>query len=915
MDRSKILILSNGKDITGDVKSCMYNKSTQKYDVTFQNGNTYNYNYNSIEWITEPHSLNPALVRIVHQERELFNIQTISVFYAKAMEYWFVCFSDGSGRTYERQNLKITYSCLIESASQNCMDYLRQLATVNELKSDDGEVLLQKQYEKLGFVSEDSVMAVYLNSQKYRIKSHSSDYLIFPFGGNASQFKAVNNALLNQVSVVQGPPGTGKTQTILNIIANLLIRNKTIQIVSNNNSATLNVLEKLSESKYNMDFLVAVLGNSDNKKAFIENQTGLLPDMFDWKMDSRQQSDLKTKIQNHVEEILKSFSVQERLAQARAELDSLTLEIKYFEQYCNESGLSHITVKSLNHLNSKGVMRLWQECSLISEKERAISLWFKIRNSFTHGIFDWNFYKNSLSTIITSLQNQFYQSRNAELVKEITQLEEYLKTAQAKEKLNELTDWSMMFLRAKLSERYGNKEERTQFAEKDLRKSPDTILQEYPIVLSTTFSSCSSLRGAMYDYLIMDEASQVDIATGALALSCSRNAVIVGDLKQLPNVITQDMKKRCDTIFASSQLHQGYSYSENSFLKSICEVLTDIPQTLLREHYRCHPKIIGFCNQKFYNNELIIMTQDHGEADTLSVHKTVVGNHNREHINQRQIDVIVNEALPLFNDANPNTIGIIAPYNKQVDAISQQLDTNLIEIATVHKFQGREKENILLSTVDDVVTDFSDDPYLLNVAVSRAKKRLSLVVSANEQPTDSNIGDLISYIEYNNFKIIQSKIRSVFDLLYRQYTDSRLAFLKKHSRISVYNSENIMYAEIVDILKIHSKLSLNVICHQPLGMLINDTSLINDEEHQYAKNPATHLDFLIYNTISKKPVLVIEVDGFDYHKPGTQQHERDKMKDRILERYGIPLLRFPTNGSGEREKIEQFLIDYVNNLL
>ena len=41
----------------------------------------------------------------------------------------------------------------------------------------------------------------------------------------------------NQISVIQGPPGTGKTQTILNIIANILMQGKTVQIVSNNNSA------------------------------------------------------------------------------------------------------------------------------------------------------------------------------------------------------------------------------------------------------------------------------------------------------------------------------------------------------------------------------------------------------------------------------------------------------------------------------------------------------------------------------------------------------------------------------------------------------------------------------------------------------------------------------------------------------
>jgi very-short-patch-repair endonuclease len=68
-------------------------------------------------------------------------------------------------------------------------------------------------------------------------------------------------------------------------------------------------------------------------------------------------------------------------------------------------------------------------------------------------------------------------------------------------------------------------------------------------------------------------------------------------------------------------------------------------------------------------------------------------------------------------------------------------------------------------------------------------------------------------------------------------------------------------------------------------------------------NSATHLDFLIYNRVSKKPILAIEVDGFHYHKKGTVQSERDKKKNHILELYGIPFLRFSTNGSGEKENL------------
>lgn len=92
----------------------------------------------------------------------------------------------------------------------------------------------------------------------------------------------------------------------------------------------------------------------------------------------------------------------------------------------------------------------------------------------------------------------------------------------------------------------------------------------------------------IYDYLIMDEASQVDIATGALALFCARNVVIVGDTKQLPNVVKKDIKVRAESIFEKFNIHEGYKYTK-SFLESILSVIPNVIQTLLREHYRCHP--------------------------------------------------------------------------------------------------------------------------------------------------------------------------------------------------------------------------------------------------------------------------------------------------------------------------------------
>ena len=111
-------------------------------------------------------------------------------------------------------------------------------------------------------------------------------------------------------------------------------------------------------------------------------------------------------------------------------------------------------------------------------------------------------------------------------------------------------------------------------------ENPYEVLQEYPVILSTTFSSRDSLNtDVVYDYLIMDEASQVDIATGALALSCARNVVIVGDTKQLPNVVTENTRNKANFIFESYHLNEGYRFTK-SFLQSVLEVMPNVTQTL-----------------------------------------------------------------------------------------------------------------------------------------------------------------------------------------------------------------------------------------------------------------------------------------------------------------------------------------------
>ena len=343
-------------------------------------------------------------------------------------------------------------------------------------------------------------------------------------------------------------------------------------------------------------------------------------------------------------------------------------------------------------------------------------------------------------------------------------------------------------------------------------------------------------------------------------------------------------------------------------------MFSGIPRTLLREHYRCHPKIIGFCNQKFYKNELVILTEEEEKDSPLTLYKTAKGNHARGKINQRQIDVIFNEIIPKEIQGEDKSIGIITPYRSQANELQKAITRPNMDADTVHKYQGRERDVIILSTVANSVSvnDFVDVPNLINVAVSRAINKLVVVVSeGSEEWKGTNIGDLVRYIQYNNFEIIESQIYSVFDLLYSRYSDKLIDWMKKSKRVSEFKSENLMNVVVEKVLMEQEFNSLDWVLHQPLRMLIKDLTKLTEEERNYATNILTHTDFVLFNKLDKMPVLVVEVDGHAFHANNPTQLRRDKLKDTILEKYGIPILRMKTTGSSEEIRLRNKLLELL----
>lgn len=887
------------------------------YAIKYKNSpKTYHYRYSDVVYLQNAVWHDHLYLKVYVGGREQHNVSDVRSFSQGNLTHWRITYENGYAQDFMDGTIKVVKSCLGDEVARNAFEYLKRIAQINELgKDEENEGILPSLYQNIDFIDETLTAAPYLDAKKYKLHSMHSSTLLFPFGCNASQAKAVKNAFEKQISVIQGPPGTGKTQTILNIIANILLRNQTVMVVSNNNSATTNVLEKLQ--KYGIGFIVAPLGRRENKEHFIENQPTIPQELYSWELSLTDRTKAKQEASLALSKVQNVFSLQEELAECKQEIKDVELEWEHFKA---DNNVSDDTYRPKAGIKSKRLMRLWLDYQTLVE-DGALGLhqnkfvrwiklkWLNFTRKYILGIKS-PISESNLQPVITELQTLYFHVRLQELSRRISDIESELQLADADKLIEGLTSSSLALLKDKLFDNYRDIKRLVLNETKDIRIHSEEFCKQYPVVLSTTFSARTAIPDQVYDYIIMDEASQVSIETGTLALTCAKNAVIVGDTMQLPNVVTEEDRIKLNGIFNEFKVAQGFNCADYSFLQSVCAIIPNVEQTLLREHYRCHPTIINYCNHRFYGGNLLIMTEDHHESNVMTAIKTVPGHHEYNHYNQREIDVVKEEILPQLE--NLDDVGIIAPYNNQVNQFNQQVHS--VEAATIHKYQGREKDTIIMSVTDDQITDFSDDSNLINVAISRAKKRFCLVVSGNEQEHKGNISDLIDYIAYNNLTVTDSKISSIFDYLFSHYTHERMQFLAGHRKISEYDSENITFSLIEKILSDYPELNhLGVFCHTPLRNVIRDWSLLNEQERNYISHYSTHLDFLIINHVTKKPVLAIETDGYTYHNDETEQHQRDLLKNHILEVYGLPLIRLRTNESGEKEKILSALESIINS--
>ena len=167
---------------------------------------------------------------------------------------------------------------------------------------------------------------------------------------------------------------------------------------------------------------------------------------------------------------------------------------------------------------------------------------------------------------------------------------------------------------------------------------------------------------------------------------------------------------------------------------------------------------------------------------------------------------------------------------------------------------------------------------------------------------------MIRYIEYYEGEdtVTDSPVISAFDLLYSEYDKSleKLA-ARLNPKDSRFKSEQIGAALLREILAEKGFEALEFHKQIYLKQLVtNLDERFSERENQYIKNRAS-CDFVIYYRIGKRPMAVIEVDGGDHDRP--EQKERDSIKNCILEKVNLPLLRLRTTDSDIYKKMWTFI--------
>jgi len=288
----------------------------------------------------------------------------------------------------------------------------------------------------------------------------------------------------------------------------------------------------------------------------------------------------------------------------------------------------------------------------------------------------------------------------------------------------------------------------------------------------------------IYESLICDEAGMVKITEILNPITESDRAIIIGDPKQLPPIISMNklfenyLEKKFSelnktffkkySITTISAFHRASGCEEGGYLSYGDSILLD-------EHRRCQEPIAKlFMSVAEYEGIKIKTKKIPIESIYPFEHNLCffdIKNKNKKNqlINEKEV-LFIEKILDFLEKNNfdiKNEVGIITPYVKQEELIIQKVGRKINhsfdnkKIGTVHKFQGTEFRIIIFSSVvsteEESLYFINKDPSLINVAISRAKE-LFIVVGDFEKISGTEPGNYIGRMSNQMKKYIKKEL-------------------------------------------------------------------------------------------------------------------------------------------------------------
>ncbi|WP_462216112.1 AAA domain-containing protein [Mycoplasmoides genitalium] len=704
-----------------------------------------------------------------------------------------------------------------------------------------------------------------LENREFREQFDLKDTYLFSHLDIYQQY-AVKQALLGDL-IIEGPPGTGKSETIVNILVNLVLNNKKVLFVSEKVTALDVVYNRLGSFKHIALFNASVAAE---KKRFY-NQFAEFETYFTTYFSKKDlDATLPTFEGKWVDDILGAFQALQALYDTKINsgenlfsfkeivssfqmLDASYIKIKEYERFDEwvrvfsnplwlEKHLSYQELKKELSQRWNGIDNFYQLQSLLNQTKKR-----KVLNYVLEHFEQFNtvispkhvlFYKPSNKSQLllkqlkqdveqyTSLQ-RFQSPTKFETIKLnfINQVNEnptpwffsWFIQFHAKPLLEKLVSFESNIIKTKQAYLNGiesyvasckkllkttilnnffqlyqtNKDELLEIC----RQAKNPVLKEitwwfkkhfellkklFPVHIMTLESAATltpNQRG-LYDYVVIDEASQVFLERAIPILFRADKYIIAGDTKQLKpaNFFQSRAEYDVDEEFEDGNIEAAvHSSSLLHFLKNRSRILT-----LLKFHYRSDSAdLIAFTNNRIYDNELIFMNKANADQRVFIVHDVIDGIWKNNRNLQEARDVVQRlEQLTTTNDYK-KSLGVICFNKNQADLIEYLIDKQNnpllnewrerqndvgeyegLFVKNIENVQGDERDIIIFSLgYDRSVNSYGPiskqgGENRLNVAITRAKQRIELFKTNRGEDynglSSSSLGSklLVEYLLY-----------------------------------------------------------------------------------------------------------------------------------------------------------------------